>query len=93
MASLPIPAWDRPRRPSTGGTPCADPPFPSPVGTVRVGPTFTYTAGGATHTIAHGDPTQIYLSPGVVNEAAPSALAADGQSFNDCADAQSCPAP
>jgi hypothetical protein len=63
------------------------------VGTVRFGPTSTYTAGGATHTIAQGDPTQIDLSPGVVNEATPSALASDGQSFNDCAYAQSCPAP
>ena len=40
-----------------------------------------------------GDPTQIFLSPGVVNEATPSALASDGQSFNDCAYAQSCAAP
>ncbi len=65
----------------------------APVGTVRFGPTSTYTAGGVTHTIAQGDPTQIFLSPGVVNEATPSALAADGQSFNDCAYAQSCAAP
>jgi hypothetical protein len=65
----------------------------APVGTVHFGPTSTYTAGGATHTIAQGDPTQIFLSPGVVNEATPSALASDGQSFNDCAYAQSCAAP
>ncbi|HSC03692.1 MAG TPA: G1 family glutamic endopeptidase [Solirubrobacteraceae bacterium] len=65
----------------------------APVGTVHFGPASTYTAGGTTHTIAQGDPTQIFLSPGVVNEATPSALAADGQSFNDCAYAQSCPAP
>lgn len=63
------------------------------VGTAHFGPTSTYTAGGATHTIAEGDPTQIDLSPGVVNEATPSALASDGQSFNDCAYAQSCAAP
>jgi len=63
------------------------------VGTVKFGPTSTYTADGVTHTIAAGDPTQIDLSPGVVNEATPSALAADGQSFNDCAYAQSCAAP
>lgn len=63
------------------------------VGTVHFGPTSTYTAGGVTHTIAEGDPTQIFLSPGVVNEATPSALASDGQSFNDCAYAQSCAAP
>lgn len=65
----------------------------APVGTVHFGPTSTYTTGGVTHTIAQGDPTQIFLSPGVVNEATPSALAADGQSFNDCAYAQTCPTP
>jgi Peptidase A4 family len=65
----------------------------APVGTVHFGPTSTYTAGGTTHTIAAGDPTQIDLSPGVVNEATPSALASDGQSFNDCAYAQSCATP
>jgi len=63
------------------------------VGTTHFGPTSTYTAGGVTHTIAEGDPTQIFLSPGVVNEATPSALASDGQSFNDCAYAQSCATP
>jgi hypothetical protein len=63
------------------------------VGTVHFGPTSTYTAGGATHTIAAGNPTQIDLGTGVVNEATPSALAADGQSFNDCAYQQSCPTP
>jgi hypothetical protein len=57
------------------------------------GPTSTYTAGGVTHTIAEGNPTQVFLSPGVVNEATPSALASDGQSFNDCAYAQTCAAP
>ena len=65
----------------------------APVGTVHFGPTSTYTTGGVTHTIAQGDPTQILLSPGVVNEATPSALASDGQSFNDCAYAQNCAAP
>jgi hypothetical protein len=49
--------------------------------------------GGTIHTIAEGDSTEIFLSPGAVNEATPSALAADGQSFNDCAYAQSCSAP
>ena len=34
------------------------------VGTAHFGPTSTYTAGGITHTIAEGDPTQIDLSPG-----------------------------
>jgi hypothetical protein len=65
----------------------------APVGTVHFGPTSTYTAGGATHTIAQGSPTQIDLGTGVVNEATPSALGSDGQSFNDCAYALSCPAP
>ncbi len=63
------------------------------VGTVHFGPTSTYTDGSGTHTIAAGSPTQILLSPGVVNEATPSALAPDGESFNDCAYAQSCPTP
>jgi hypothetical protein len=66
------------------------------VGTVHFGPTSTYTAGGTTYTIAQGNPTQIDLSPspvGGLDEATPSALASDGQSFNDCAYAQSCPTP
>ncbi len=63
------------------------------VGTVPFGPTSTYTQGGTTHTIAAGDPTQIDLGTGVVNEATPSALASDGESFNDCAYALSCPTP
>lgn len=63
------------------------------VGTVPFGPTSTYTDGSGTHTIAAGNPTQIALGTGVVNEATPSALASDGQSFNDCAYALSCAAP
>jgi hypothetical protein len=63
------------------------------VGTTHFGPTSTYTTGGVTHTIAEGDPTEIFLSPGEVNEATPSALASDGESFNDCAYAQTCAAP
>jgi hypothetical protein len=65
----------------------------APVGTVHFGPTSTYTDGSGTHTIAAGNPTEIDLGTGVVNEATPSALASDGQSFNDCAYAQSCAAP
>jgi hypothetical protein len=65
----------------------------APVGTTHFGPTSTYTAGGATHTIAQGNPTSIDLGTGVVNEATPSALGSDGQSFNDCAYALTCPAP
>ncbi len=66
------------------------------VGTQHFGPTSTYTQGGTTHTIAQGSPTQIDLSPSPVggfDEATPSALAADGQSFNDCSYTTSCTAP
>jgi hypothetical protein len=66
------------------------------VGTQHFGPTSTYTQGGTTHTIAQGTPTQIDLSPSPVggfDEATPSALAADGQSFNDCSYTTSCTAP
>jgi hypothetical protein len=65
-------------------------------GTTKFGPTSTYTQNGVTHTIAQGNPTTIDLSPspvGGLNEATPSALASDGQSFNDCAYAQTCPTP
>jgi Peptidase A4 family len=65
----------------------------APVGTVHFGRTSTYSAGGVAHTIAQGNPTRINLSPGLINEATPSALASNGQSFNDCAYAQSCSAP
>jgi hypothetical protein len=66
------------------------------VGTQHFGPTSTYTQGSTTHTIAQGNPTQIVLSPspvGGVDEATPSALASDGQSFNDCSYANTCAAP
>jgi Peptidase A4 family len=64
------------------------------VGTVKFGPTSTYVANGHTYTIAKGSPTKIDLSPGGgVNEATPSALASNGESFNDCAYAQTCAAP
>ncbi len=66
----------------------------APVGTVPFGPSSTYTVGGAAHAIAAGNPTQIDLSPlGLFSEATASALAPDGQSFNDCAYAQTCPTP
>lgn len=66
----------------------------APVGTVHFGPNSTYRISGDSKTIAQGKPTKIVLSPaGVANEATPSALAAGGQKFNDCAYAQSCPAP
>jgi Peptidase A4 family len=62
-------------------------------GTTSFGPTSTYTAGGQSLTIAQGNPTQIILSPGLINEATPSALAPDGQTFNVCAYAQTCATP
>lgn len=63
------------------------------VGTVAFGPTSTFTNGGGTHTIAAGNPVTIDLGTGIVNEATPSGLASNGQSFNDCAYALSCPTP
>ncbi len=63
------------------------------VGTAHFGPTSSFATGKSTHTIAEGHPTKIVLSPGVINEATPSALASGGQSFNDCAYAQKCKAP
>ncbi|HWC36355.1 MAG TPA: G1 family glutamic endopeptidase [Mycobacteriales bacterium] len=62
-------------------------------GTTHFGPTSTYTDGTGTHTIAAGNPTLIDMGPGLVNEATTSPLAADGQSFNVCAYAQTCAAP
>jgi hypothetical protein len=69
----------------------------APTGTTTFGPTSTYVAGGTQYTLAQGDPTRINLSPlpvgGVVNEATPSSIATDQQSFNVCAYQQSCSAP
>jgi hypothetical protein len=68
--------------------------LPADVGTVSFGATSTFTEGGSTNTIAEGSPTLIDESPvGEVNEATTSPLASDGQSFNVCVYAQSCPAP
>jgi hypothetical protein len=73
------------------------PTFVAGDGTSFFGPTSTYTLGsGAPQAIASGDPTQIDLTtPEVptVNLATPSALAADGQSFDVCVYATSCPTP
>jgi len=67
---------------------------PAPVGDVQFDPTSTYTVGSATKTIAAGESTLIDESPvGGVNEATTSALAADGQSFDVCVYAQTCPTP
>ncbi len=64
------------------------------VGTVHFGSASTFNLGATSHTIAQGSPTKIVLSPGgLINEATPSALAADGQSFNDCSYKQKCAAP
>jgi hypothetical protein len=63
------------------------------VGTTSFGPTSTFVQNGTTYTIAQGNPTLIDLSPGLINEATPSALAADGQSFDVCAYAQTCAMP
>jgi hypothetical protein len=65
------------------------------VGTERFGPSNTFTVGGNTETIGQGNPTQInQTSPlGFFNESTTSALAADGQSFDVCAYAQSCATP
>lgn len=64
------------------------------VGTVHFGSADTYNVnGGSAEPIGYGNPTTIDLSPGLVNEATPSALASDQASFNDCAYAQSCAAP
>jgi hypothetical protein len=67
--------------------------IPANTGTNRFGPTSTFTDGSGTHTIAQGNPISIAMGPGIVNEATPSALASDGQSFNVCAYAQTCAAP
>lgn len=65
----------------------------APLSTVNMGPTSKYTAGGSTFTIAQGNPTRIVLSPGFFNEATPSALSANGQSFRVCTYTNTCAAP
>lgn len=67
--------------------------IPANTGVNHFGPTSTFTDGSGTHTIAQGNPVSIAMGPGIVNEATPSALASDGQSFNVCAYAQTCAAP
>ena len=65
------------------------------VGTVRFGPTSTYVSGGSRRGIAAGHPIRVVLKQFQVGkEATPSSLAADGQSFNDCAyHSGPCPRP
>ena len=65
----------------------------APVGTVALRPDVDLHRRQRDAHDRAGNPTQIDLGTGVVNEATPSALASDGQSFNDCAYALSCPAP
>jgi hypothetical protein len=67
--------------------------IPANTGTNYFGPTSTFTDASGTHTIAQGNPVTIDMGPGGVNEATPSVLAPNGQSFNVCAYAQSCAAP
>jgi hypothetical protein len=67
--------------------------IPANTGSSHFGPTNTFTDASGTHTIAQGNPVSIAMGTGVVNEATPSDLAADGQSFNVCAYAQTCAAP
>jgi hypothetical protein len=62
----------------------------APVGTVHFGLTSKYIRARHDRTIADGHPIKIILT----GEAKPSHLAADGQSFNDCAYRLSpCPGP
>ena len=66
------------------------------VGTQRFtsgAPGNTFTVDGTVRQIGQGNPVRILLSPGLVNEATPSALNPAGTAFNDCAWQQSCPAP
>jgi hypothetical protein len=68
--------------------------IPANTGTNHFGPTSTFTDGSGTHTIAQGNPILIDMGAGIlVNEATPSGLASNGQSFNVCAYAQSCATP
>jgi hypothetical protein len=58
------------------------------------GPTSKYETNGASHTVAHGNPDKILMvTKSGSREATPSALASNGQSFNDCAWKTSCSAP
>jgi len=66
----------------------------APVGAVRFGPVSTFALdGGRAQTLASGDPTTIQINPGLLVEATPSSIGSDGQSFNACTYASSCPAP
>jgi hypothetical protein len=61
---------------------------------VNFGPTSKYQTNSTTHTVAHGNPVKILMvTNSASREATPSALASNGQSFNDCAWKTSCSAP
>jgi hypothetical protein len=67
----------------------------APVGQVHFGPSDTYTIpGSGPRSIAQGNPVRIILSLlGLLNEATPSNLSTNGQSFSGCAYTTSCPTP
>jgi hypothetical protein len=67
---------------------------PANVGQSYFGATSTFAVnGGASQSIASGGPISIAMGPGLVNEATPSGLAPNGESFNVCTYKQSCPTP
>jgi hypothetical protein len=63
------------------------------VGTQKFTGVNTFTVNGVTKNIRGGNSVRILLSPGLLNEATPSALNSTGDRFNDCAYKQSCAAP
>lgn len=63
------------------------------VGTQQFTGANTFTMDGVTRNIAGGNSVRILLSPGLINEATPSALNSTGDRFNSCAWKQSCAAP
>ncbi len=68
--------------------------LPRGLGTSVFGPTSTYVVNGSTRAIAQGNPVTVdMVYGGGKAEATPSALAPNGQSFNDCAYKSTCPAP
>ena len=53
----------------------------------------TFVMNGVTKNIRGGNSVRVILSPGLVNEATPSALNSTGDRFNDCTYKNSCAAP
>ncbi|MGN6169587.1 MAG: G1 family glutamic endopeptidase [Solirubrobacteraceae bacterium] len=67
--------------------------LPGRLSTVMFRNKSTYVTNGATNTIAHGNPDKIIMvTSSGKREATPSALASNGQSFNDCAWTSNCSA-